>query len=87
VFPAALALLVTTFMTLPASKLLSLWAYAAVLVWARSLRYLAEPHPRPLVQYAAWLSTPLQQILGILVLTPLKIYALATCRRSTWGTR
>ena len=74
-------------MVIPVCKLLSLWVYVAVLVWARSLRYLAEPHPRRLVRYAAWLSTPFQQLLGLFVLTPLKIYALATCRSGTWGTR
>lgn len=86
-FPAALVLIVIALTVVPLSKMLALSAYVAVLVLARSLRYLAEPHPRPLVQYAAWLTTPIQQLVGLFVLTPLKVYALATCRRGNWGTR
>ncbi|HEX6256971.1 MAG TPA: glycosyltransferase family 2 protein [Euzebyales bacterium] len=87
VFPAALTLIVIALAVVPLSKVVALWAYVAVLVLARSLRYLAEPHPRPFVQYAAWLTTPFQQLVGLFVLTPLKVYALATCRRGSWGTR
>jgi hyaluronan synthase len=87
VFPIMLTLIVAAVMVVPMSTVLKVWAYIAVLVLARSLRYLAEPHPRPFVQYASWLTTPLQQLVGLFVLTPLKVYSLATCRRSHWGTR
>jgi cellulose synthase/poly-beta-1,6-N-acetylglucosamine synthase-like glycosyltransferase len=59
----------------------------AVLAWMRSYRYLAEDHPKPGRQYVSWLLAPASLLFGLVVLVPVQIVALVTCRRGSWLTR
>jgi hyaluronan synthase len=62
-------------------------ASVAVLAWVRSWRYLAEDHPMPGRQYLSWLLAPASVVFGLVVLVPVQVYALLTCRRGGWLTR
>lgn len=72
-----------------------IWVYAvyvAVLAYARSVRYLQTP-PMPGDRYrlheraATFLIAPIYGVLHLVLLLPLRIWALCTLTRGSWGTR
>lgn len=65
----------------------SLLLWVSIVSWVQAYRYLREPSPDPRRQFLAWLISPLQTMFGMFVLTPVKVWALLTCRRNAWGTR
>lgn len=73
----------------------ALWVYSvyvAVLAYARSVRYLETP-PMPGDRYgrseraAAFFIAPIYGVMHLVLLLPLRLWALCTLRSGTWGTR
>jgi hyaluronan synthase len=62
-------------------------AYAALLAYARNVRYLGRPRASIRSQIVTFALAPLYSVLHVVLLTPLRLYALLTLRRSHWGTR
>ena len=61
--------------------------YAVLLAYARNVRYLGRPRASLRWQLATFALAPLYSLLHVVLLTPLRLYALVTLRRSQWGTR
>jgi len=62
--------------------------YVCVMAWVRSLHYLRSAANVPaLDRHLTFLAAPLYALLNLGLLLPLRLYALATLRRNSWGTR
>lgn len=85
--PLLLTVVVGVVRALPADAWPTLGMYLVVLTWVRGMRFLGELHPRPWVQFTAWLLAPAQLVVAVAVLLPVRTYALLTARRSGWLTR
>lgn len=68
--------------------LASYGAYVCVMAWVRSLHYLRSAANVPTVdRLLTFAAAPLYALLNLTLLLPLRLYALATLRRNSWGTR
>jgi hyaluronan synthase len=66
------------------------WSYVAfgvLLAYARNIRYFGRPGASRTSQLATFALAPLYALLHVVLLTPLRLVALLTLRRSQWGTR
>ncbi len=61
--------------------------YGVALAYARNVRYFGRQRASFRFQLATFALAPLYTLLHVLLLTPLRIYALLTLRRGHWGTR
>ena len=62
-------------------------AYAIVLAYARNVRYFGRPDETMAWQLSTFALAPLYALLHVILLTPLRLWALLTLRRTQWGTR
>jgi hyaluronan synthase len=62
-------------------------AFAVVLAYARNVRYFGRPDMTVRSQIATFACAPLYTVLHVVLLTPLRLWALVTLRSSAWGTR
>lgn len=62
-------------------------AYAAVLAYARNVRYFGRPNMSATSQWITFALAPLYAALHVALLTPLRLWALLTLRQPGWGTR
>lgn len=62
-------------------------AIAAILAYARNVRYFGRPNEPVRSQLATFAMAPLYTVLHVVLLTPLRLYALLTLRKTGWGTR
>lgn len=85
------ASLIRTFYLRPAmTSTLVPWpyvAYAIVLAYARNVRYFGRPGDSRQVQLSTFALAPLYTVLHVVLLTPLRVWALLTLRKTGWGTR
>jgi hyaluronan synthase len=61
--------------------------YAVLLAYARNVRYFGRPDEGFAYQFATFALAPLYALLHVVLLTPLRLWALLTLRRTHWGTR
>jgi len=62
-------------------------AFMAVMAYARSVRYIGSQRSSRVSQIGVYLLAPLYGLLYILVLTPIRLWALSSLRNPAWGTR
>ncbi len=62
-------------------------AFVAVMAYARSVRYLGSQRSSPSSQIGVYLLAPVYGLLYLLVLMPLRLWALFSLRNPGWGTR
>jgi hyaluronan synthase len=62
-------------------------AFMTVMAYARSVRYIGSQRSSLLNQIGVYLLAPLYGLLYILVLTPIRLWALTSLRNPAWGTR
>lgn len=63
-------------------------AYLCAAAWLRSLHYLrSAPGVPPLDRVLTFAAAPLYALMNLTLLIPLRLYALATMRNASWGTR
>ncbi|MGW2550680.1 glycosyltransferase [Streptomyces sp. NPDC001635] len=68
--------------------LASYLVFVCAMAWVRSLHYLRGATNVPAVdRYLTLAAAPLYALLNLVLLLPLRLYALATLRRNDWGTR
>ena len=73
---------------LPVRLLIGLvFAYAVVLAYARNVRYFGRPGESTAAEIGIFALAPLYTLLHVVLLSPLRVWALLTLRRGTWGTR
>ncbi len=70
-------------------ELPSTWylAFVAVMAYARSVRYLGSQRSSLLSQFGVYLLAPLYGLLYLLILMPIRVWALCSLRNPGWGTR
>ncbi len=61
--------------------------YGVALAYARNVRYFGRPRASLRSQLVTFALAPVYTVLHVVLLTPLRIYALLTLRRGNWGTR
>jgi hyaluronan synthase len=89
-FTSALLVALAVFVSQPRAWPVFAWyaVYVSVAAWVRSVHYL-----RGAGQVSRWdrfgtfLAAPLYALMNLLLLIPLRLYALTTLRRNGWGTR
>ena len=62
-------------------------AFAVILAYARNVRYFGRPNEPVRSQLATFAMAPLYTVLHVVLLTPLRLWALLTLRKTGWGTR
>lgn len=65
----------------------SLVAFAVTLAYARNVRYFGRPGETLRGQLFTFACAPLYTVLHVVMLTPLRVWALCTLRKTGWGTR
>ena len=62
-------------------------AYAVLLAYTRNVRYFGRPRATLRSQIVTFALAPMYTLMHVLLLTPLRVYALLTLRQGHWGTR
>ena len=62
-------------------------AFGVILAYARNVRYFGRPGVSAASQLATFVCAPLYTVLHVVLLTPLRVWALLTLRKTGWGTR
>lgn len=66
------------------------WEYAAfgvILAYARNVRYFGRPNTSLAEQATTYALAPVYALLHVMLLTPMRLWALLTIRSTKWGTR